>query len=294
MLDYIVRFFLRKTLDCDSVLDAWYNENFDGNYSYTSNWLLSDDEATYNQFGNKKYSKIDISYHINENGFRISNRNYIELENIIACFGCSNTFGIGIKWEETWPYLLNQKLGDNFLVKNYGVSGASNDMIARLICNYLSKHKPKAICCFFPEIFRIELIESERNYMINFADHFYKMLVVDKKYKELNITREFIRFFKAYQSVFTENNCIYNFIKNYKLIESTCKANNVDLYWCSSTILELNMKDEKLKNVFRMDNHVAIDESMLSIKELARDNHHNGLKFNEKLSTKFLEKLTWL
>lgn len=293
MLDYVVRFFLRKTLDCDSVLDSWIDEKFDGNYSYTSNWLLSDDEKTYEEFGNKKYGKNDISYFINENGFRIPNGNYKESKNTIACFGCSNTFGIGIRWEETWPYLLNQKLGDDFVVKNYGLSGASNDMIARLVCNYLSKHKPKAVCCFFPEIFRIELIEPERNYMINFANHFYNLLIVDKKYNELNITKNFIKFFRAYQTIFTENNCIYNFIKNYKLVESICKINNVDLYWCSSTILELNMNDEKIKKIFSMDNHVVIDDSMLKIKELARDNHHNGLKFNEKLSGKFFEKLTW-
>ena len=43
----------------------------------------------------------------------------------IACIGDSITFGAGVngKKTETWEYCLNQKLGDEWQVINYGISG---------------------------------------------------------------------------------------------------------------------------------------------------------------------------
>lgn len=44
---------------------------------------------------------------------------------LIACIGDSITFGAGVKGrrDQTWEYYLNQKLGDEFQVLNYGISG---------------------------------------------------------------------------------------------------------------------------------------------------------------------------
>ena len=43
----------------------------------------------------------------------------------IACIGDSITFGAGVrgKYEKTWEYTLQQKLGDDYQVLNYGISG---------------------------------------------------------------------------------------------------------------------------------------------------------------------------
>ncbi len=42
----------------------------------------------------------------------------------IACIGDSTTFGAGVKGvlEQTWAYYLNQKLGDEYQVLNYGIN----------------------------------------------------------------------------------------------------------------------------------------------------------------------------
>ncbi|MEE3408965.1 MAG: SGNH/GDSL hydrolase family protein, partial [Erysipelotrichaceae bacterium] len=50
---------------------------------------------------------------------------YLEGKRHIACIGDSITFGAGVngKKEETWEHFLNHRLGDDFQVLNYGISG---------------------------------------------------------------------------------------------------------------------------------------------------------------------------
>jgi lysophospholipase L1-like esterase len=43
----------------------------------------------------------------------------------IAVLGGSTTFGVGVTDEDTWPFRLQQILGDKFSVRNYGVPGYS-------------------------------------------------------------------------------------------------------------------------------------------------------------------------
>ena len=47
----------------------------------------------------------------------------------IACFGCSQTYGVFLDHNETWPYFLGKELGLD--VKNFGVAGSNyNEMTA--------------------------------------------------------------------------------------------------------------------------------------------------------------------
>jgi len=43
----------------------------------------------------------------------------------VACLGGSTTFGVLVNDADTWPALLQQRLGDGFVVRNYGVPGYS-------------------------------------------------------------------------------------------------------------------------------------------------------------------------
>jgi hypothetical protein len=286
MLEYVKKFFLKKTNESESIFNSWDSEKFDGNLLFSSKWIFSDDEETYLKIGNRKYGIDDITYHINENGFRIPQENYNDKENTISCFGCSQTFGIGVKWEETWPYLLGEMFGGEYCVKNYGLSGASNDMISRLIYNYTLKHKPKIICCFLPEIFRMELIEDVNDFMLNFSHNFYKLLIIDKKYKDLKVDDKFFKFFNSYRKISTEKNCIYNFLKNVKFIETICENKNIQLYWCSWSDFVLNSDNSKFNSLYYMPLNINSFEN-----DKGRDNFHNGLNFNKSLSEHFFNKI---
>jgi hypothetical protein len=270
---------------------VWDDNNFDGELGSVTSWYGSEEHGdvleVYLKKGNKKYGLNDIEYHINKHGYRIGkNINRNRTENIIACFGCSNTFGQGLPWNEIWCSVLNKKLGDNWITKNYGMCGASNDQIARLINNYLSYNKPKIICCYLPDIFRLELYDVN-GVLVNFTPHCTNLDVFD---------------YKAYNRISNESYCIYNFIKNFKFIYSMCKMHNVTLYWntWSEPVLDMGKKDITRYLDFNSfteslfddsDEYLAIPHKFDWKSNAARDGSHFGSFIHEKLADSFYKKI---
>ena len=87
------------------------------------------------------YTK-DISYRYNSRGFR-DHEWPEDLSDVIWCVGDSFTVGIGQPFEETWPKLLQKKLGERCL--NLGEDGCSNDTIALRIKEIFKLHNPRLI-----------------------------------------------------------------------------------------------------------------------------------------------------
>ena len=86
-----------------------------------------------------KSGDTSIQYKLNKKGYRAPEFEELDYNKYrIACFGCSYTFGVGVKNEDTWPEQLRNSgdIPDDSQIWNMGIPGASNDMIARHI--YLS------------------------------------------------------------------------------------------------------------------------------------------------------------
>lgn len=272
---------LKYTLNYDLYKNYWYNTNFNGKIVETLKWMSNDTHEHYLNNGNRFYNISDIDYEINQYGYRTSKMtNNIFKENNIACFGCSNTFGTGLPWEETWPSVLNKLLGEDWSVKNYGVIAASNDMISRLIYNYTISHKPKIICCYLPEVFRMELYK-EYSY-----DNFLPYGASDIEKNNLNKWE----YYRAYRKIANEENSIYNFIKNYKFIEMICNLKNIKLYWgtWSDVIIlsNINFKNE----ILNYNNYIGHDDIEKYI-DSARDNLHFGKNTHNFIANKFYNKI---
>lgn len=118
-------------------------------------WFPSDDLSRYQKSGNKKYLPEDFSYHLNQNLFRCDN-----FEKIVASdnprllvYGCSNTFGIGLPEEETWPVILKTMLEEKhnkpFELINLGIPGGSADDV-KLVSLWQDKFNPNYVCALMP------------------------------------------------------------------------------------------------------------------------------------------------
>ncbi len=83
-----------------------------------------------------------IIYKYNTNGFR-DHEWPEDLSDVIWCVGDSFTVGIGQPFEETWPKLLQKKLGKRCL--NLGEDGCSNDTMALRIKEIFKLHNPRLI-----------------------------------------------------------------------------------------------------------------------------------------------------
>jgi hypothetical protein len=75
-------------------------------------------------------------------------KNKKKLENSVACFGCSITWGYGVSEENTWPSMLESKI--NVPVLNFGLSGLGIDGIYNNLLKSLEYFQFKKIIFLFP------------------------------------------------------------------------------------------------------------------------------------------------
>lgn len=85
-------------------------------------------------------------------------------EHAIGCFGCSFTYGSGIRSEDTWPFLLQQKTNTNCL--NFGTIGAGIDSIYLNLKASRRDYKFKKVIILLPEFDRrLARIKHQENWL---------------------------------------------------------------------------------------------------------------------------------
>ncbi len=264
--------------------------------NYRNLWFCDYNIFENSRIHNTKTTRIDddeekydtpVTYTVNSAGFRMYER--WGGPNKVACFGCSNTFGQGLMDHETWPYLLQDNLDSTkYTAYNYGLCGASADTISRLIFLYTQLHKPHAIICLFPDIFRKEYFTKNTKLPVNFCPF------MDKKY--IPSDKEY----QSYIGLVNQYDGFFNFIKNIKFIETICNANNIRFYWHTWSPQLLDIDRLTIKTYFNQKNCLIKDDMLYDI-ELknnirdkcfkARDGAHNGEKYNSILSNEFAKML---
>ena len=108
-------------------------------------------------------------------------------------FGCSHTFGLGVKKIHAWPHLVG--------ALNLGVTGVSSDFIARTISIELIKYKPNVVYILWPDWTRFEYYE-------------------DNKFKQSLLTDSNRIYF---METATEDWLQNNFIKQIDIVKDLCK-----------------------------------------------------------------------
>jgi hypothetical protein len=105
----------------------------------------------------KSYPK-KITYNYNQRGFRDAEWPD-DLSDVIWCVGDSFTTGIGQPFEETWPCLLEKKIGKICL--NLGEDGCSNDTIALRAQEIHRLYKPKIILVMWSYLWRRRIDDKD-------------------------------------------------------------------------------------------------------------------------------------
>jgi hypothetical protein len=100
------------------------------------------------------------TYTYNELGFRGDSVHKTGLK--IMSIGCSNTEGVGVNDDETWPHQFS-KLIPNGVDMNFGCGGRSNDYISRCLLSYYDLIKPDLVLIMYTLPQRREVYTKDNN-----------------------------------------------------------------------------------------------------------------------------------
>ena len=99
-------------------------------------------------------NSLSVEYKFNDYGYRASfdYEPLLDSEKIV-CIGCSFTEGVGLYENETWPYILSQKIGLPYL--NLGLAGGSQGYVMWQIMNVIKNIQSKNIFVLSPPSGRV-------------------------------------------------------------------------------------------------------------------------------------------
>lgn len=133
-------------------MSLFLNDGFIGYKPYdVSSYAGSDSAENYEKLLKSKpsdwyYKDLPIEYSLNMKGHRSKDVAYLNLKDYILFLGCSQTFGVGNRLEDTYPFLLSQKLNCDYY--NLAIGGAGSDTAYHNLNMWLTKfqnHMPKLI-----------------------------------------------------------------------------------------------------------------------------------------------------
>ena len=86
----------------------------------------------------------------------------------IACFGCSETWGDSIGYDDSWPAQL-QKITEKS-VKNLGIGGSNINEIIAFADYFVKNYKSEMVLIYLPHSFRRQLIRDGKVFNTKFID----------------------------------------------------------------------------------------------------------------------------
>lgn len=192
-----------------------YNSQYLKYANQTLNWLPSDSkELFFENIAKNRQGLIDngwlpnkeIKYTFNSHGFRCGE--FSESSQSILFLGCSYTIGIGLNLENTFSYIVSNKLNLNLV--NLGIGGSSQNTAFRLGSYWIPKIKPKIVVNLSSGLDRLELITPNRGFDL-IPNH------CPKDFK----------FFYEWVWLSDDTNSYMNALKNKLALEYICKQHNI-------------------------------------------------------------------
>jgi hypothetical protein len=235
-------------------LEYWNPDGFEiSSYKYS---LRERVNQTYTTSGNDNTGLCTYTY--NELGFRGDS---IKKEGFkVMSFGCSNTEGVAVNDNETWPSQFTSLIpnGVNF---NFGTGGRSNDFIVRCLLTYYDIIKPDLVLIMYPSPLRREIYTKDGGIEPFMPTTSWGYL---KETDDGVKTQEYLTYLQ------NDNEDAVNWYKNHLLIKYFLESKKCNWIWNGR---ELTSLDYNEPNRFDGDFGRYID--------LGVDNHHPGPNHNK-------------
>lgn len=219
------------------------------------NWLATDSEERFQQNSKFRLKELKffgwldkkITYKFNSHGFRCDE---FSDQDSIMFLGGSDTLGLGLPLEESWSWLIANKLNLKFV--NLGLDGGSADTAFRMCLGYIDKVKPKIVVYNRPPMSRLELIYKNRPVSVCLTGY--------SEYSDNEYIQNFL---------LDETNIALNYEKNLLAMRMLCLERNIKFVYFN------NFEDEI---------------TSLSKTDYARDLIHYGTIHNSEFFNYAIEK----
>jgi hypothetical protein len=273
-------------------VDAYTSSDLDSR-SLTLPWSSTDSLENWNKNSEKQEYSADFVYHHNAHGYRCD-----EFEDImnrptkkLLVLGCSNTYGVGVPEEHTWPHMLKRQFehhkNEKIDVINLGVPGGSNQLID-VYLNWCHRFKPDYIAVLFTHENRKTVID-ENGIMTNLGHWcigngpWRSERKSDKDYNNRQAMSKFIEAHYLYveQQLEFEMNVVVNKLKMIGGIGNIPTAHMFMSELVNETLFELT------KNVMSADWEI-VDNPIKT--QFGRDQSHFGSIFYLTVAKEFFKK----
>jgi hypothetical protein len=154
----------------------------------------------------------DWGYEFNSLGYRCGEYEPAAEFRIFAV-GCSNTLGVGLRTEQTWPSVFTRMFSNGqpkktVCLMNFAQGSASNDYISRTTITQCEASAPDLLLVNFTGMARKEYIDG----------HKIKNLLPAEKLDDIS---------RAFYKIYSDEEGILNALKNILLIQLYCEARSI-------------------------------------------------------------------
>lgn len=139
----------------------------------------------------------------------------------VMSIGCSNTEGVGVNDDETWPHQFT-KLIPNGIDLNSASSGESNDYISRCLLTYFDLIKPNLVLIMYTSPQRREVYTKNNG---------IKPFMIENSWAYLRETAEGQRIQNNLTEIQNDNEDLINWYKNHLIIKLFLESKKCNWLW---------------------------------------------------------------
>jgi len=288
--------------------DAWNRSVYINNYLKNT---LGNSNINKTRLGhNASGTVVDVKteYITNNFGFRDS---FWEGPSDILAVGCSNTYGIGVPKNGTWPSILGKFLDKD--IRNLSLPGISIQELVFQVFEYCKRFEnPKTIICLFPDPFRM-VVPTIKDFLVVSNDN-PKNGIETVQLNNKNEVKEYMKKPYNYNDFLIKEFALFFSIKAIHMLEQYCNSNNIELIWSSwdhsinhvfSKIQDLPFNNFYADNFFGYDNpgdqcHKEYKDAFLNYFnrgqdiENGKEYSHAGVHWHVHVAEKFYNKINRL
>jgi hypothetical protein len=245
-------------------------------------WFGTDSEANYYECGDHEFTVDSIGYEFNTLGYRGPEFVREPGEAVALFVGDSNTFGVGMPWEQVWTSIVTRHLEQRWGVPvrqcNLAWPGTGTDYAAMMIHQSIDVIKPDAVFVLWPATARLTWFPDPRRQVL------FRAVAAEEHHPDESPAPK-DKEHAAYLRLATPSHGFFNYIRNFHLVNSRLLQMEIPYYWGNVE----NLSTEILHHYVPLDGYVGRWTRVNA--DFARDHQHAGVKSHAGFAASVTEAL---